>query len=184
MIAIIALALAGLALDRAVAVDAAIGANMAARMHATMLASEAIERAVAALFEAGTIADRSTDDIAHNYFAARQSAEDARGVPSALQAIGRYPADAAVIGAAERHQLRYLIERLCLGTGPATMDNCTLSPASAAPVAGSGAPDPPRTPSYRVTVRVDGPAGAAVFVQAVLGEAPSHRRLSWRVLDE
>jgi hypothetical protein len=167
MIAIIALALAGIALDRAVAVDAAVGANK-----------------VAALFEAGTIADRSTDDIAHNYFAARQSGEDARGVPLALQAIGRYPGDAAVIDAPDRHQVRYLIERLCLGAGPATMDNCTLSPTSAAPAGGSGAPEPPRTPSYRVTVRVDGPSGAGVFVQAMLGEVPSHRRLSWRVLDE
>jgi Tfp pilus assembly protein PilX len=184
MIAIIALALAGIALDRAVAVDATVGANMAARMHATLLASEAIERAVATLFEAGTITDRSIDDIAHNYFAARQSGEDARGVPSGLRVVGGYPDDAVVINAADRHRLRYLIERLCLAAGPATMDNCTLSPTSAPSAGGPGVPEPPRTPSYRVTVRVDGPAGAAVFVQAMLSEAASHRRLSWRVLDE
>jgi hypothetical protein len=184
MIAIVALALAGIALDRAVSVDAIVGANMAARMHATLFASEAIERAVAALFEAGTIADRNTDDITHNYVASRQAAEDARGIPSALQAIARYPAGAPVIDGADRHQLRYLVERLCRTAGPATTDNCTLSPRSPAPAGGGVAPEPSRSPSYRVSVRVDGPAGAAVFVQAMLGALPSHRLLSWRVLDE
>jgi len=63
--------------------------------------------------------------------------------------------------------------------------NCTLSPPTPATATGTpGASAPPRTPGYRVTVRVDGPAGAAVFVHAMLGDTPTHRRLSWRALDE
>jgi len=185
MIAVIALTLAALALDRAVATDVAVGGNVGARAQATLLASEAIERAVAALFETGAIADPTVDDASHNYFAARQSGEDGRGVPAALQAPDRYPADAEVIGTADRHQLRYVIERLCLHAGAASPDNCTLSPPSVAAASGTpGVAEPPRTPGYRVTVRVDGPAGAAVHVQAMLGDTPSHRRLAWRVLDE
>jgi type IV pilus assembly protein PilX len=185
MIAIVALALAGVALDRAVTTDATIGANIAARTHVTLLAADAIERAVAALFETGAIADRSVDDIAHNYYASTQAGEDGRGVPRVLQAIGAYPADAAVIDAGDRHQLRYVIERLCRNAGAAAVDNCTLAPPTLTTTSGApGASEPPRTPGYRVTVRVDGPAGAAIFVQAMLGEAPTHRRLSWRVLDE
>ena len=185
MIAIVALALAGIALDRAVTTDATIGANIAARTHITLLAADAVEHAVAALFETGSITDRGADDLAHNYFASRQAGEDGRGIPRTLQGIGAYPADAAVIDAADRHQLRYVIERLCLNAGAAAAENCTLSPPTVAAATGTpGASEPPRTPGYRVTVRVDGPAGAAVFVQTMLGEAPTHRRLSWRVLDE
>jgi hypothetical protein len=185
MIAIVALALAGVALDRAVTTDATIGANIAARTHVTLLAADAVERAVAALFETGAIADRSVDDIAHNYYASTQAGDDRRGVPPTLQAIGAYPADAAVIDTAYRHQLRYVIERLCRNAGVAAVDNCTLAPATLTTTPGApGASAPPRTPGYRVTVRVDGPVGAAVFVQAMLGEAPTRRRLSWRVLDE
>jgi len=185
MLAIIALALAAIALDRAVATDATIGGNVDARTHATLLASDAIEHALAALFETGAIADRLIDDLQHNYFASRQTGEDGRGVPRALQTIASYPSDAAVIDAGERHQLRYLIERLCLRPGAASVDNCTLTPPSIAAARGTpGASEPPRTPTYRVTVRVDGPAGAAAFVQAMLAETPTHRRLSWRALDE
>lgn len=185
MIAILALTLAALALDRAVATDATIAANGDARTHATLLASDAIERAVADLFETGAIVDRFTDDVPHNYFASRQAGEDARGVPRALQALATYPTDAAIVDAGDRHQLRYVIERLCLRSGAPAADNCTLTPPSAAAARGTPPPgEPPRTPIYRVTVRVDGPAGTTAFVQAILGESPTHHRLSWRALDE
>ena len=185
MMAIIALAMAGIALDRAVATDATISGNVDARTHATLLASDAIERAVAALFETGAIANRLNDDLQHSYFASKQPGEDGRSVPRALQVIANYPTDAAVIDAGDRHQLRYLIERLCLRPGAASADNCTLTPPSVAAARGiPGAGEPPRTPIYRVTVRVDGPAGTAAFVQVILGETATHRRLSWRALDE
>ena len=185
MIAILALTLAALALDRAVATDVTIAANFNARTHATLLASDAIERAVAGLFETGAIADRLVDDVPHNYFASRQAGADARGVPRALQTIANYPTDAAIVDTGDRHQLRHVIERLCLRSGAAAADNCTLTPPSAAAARGTPPPgEPPRTPIYRVTVRVDGPAGTTAFVQAMLGESPTHHRLSWRALDE
>ena len=185
MIAILALALAALSLDRAVATDATIAANVDARTSATLLASDAIERSVAALFETGAIADRLVDDVPRNYFASRQAGEDMRGVPRTLQAIANYPTGATIVDAGDRHQLRYVIERLCLRSGAAATDNCTLTPPSAAAARGTPPPgEPPRTPTYRVTVRVDGPSGTAAFVQAMLGESPTHHRLSWRALDE
>lgn len=185
MIAILALTLAALALDRAVATDATIAGNVDARTHATLLASDAIERSIAGLFETGAIADRLADDVPHNYFASRQAGEDARGVPRALQTIANYPTDAAIVDAGDRHHLRYVIERLCLRSGAAATDNCTLTPPSAAAARGTPPPgEPPRTPIYRVTVRVDGPAGTTAFLQAMLGESPTHHRLSWRALDE
>lgn len=185
MIAILALTLAALALDRAVATDATIAGNVDARTHATLLASDAIERSIAGLFETGAIADRLADDVPHNYFASRQAGEDARGVPRALQTIANYPTDAAIVDTGDRHHLRYVIERLCLRSGAAATDNCTLTPPSAAAARGTPPPgEPPRTPIYRVTVRVDGRAGSTAFLQAMLGESPTHHRLSWRALDE
>ena len=185
LLATIALTMAGVALDRAVGTDVAIVANLAMRTHATLAASTAIERAVAALFESGGIADYTTDDLPHNYFAARQAGEDVRRVPRALQSPANFPAEAAVIDNGDGYILRHVIERLCLLPGSPTVDRCTLTPPSVAAAAGTpGASEPPRTPCYRVTVRVDGPAGTAAFVQALLGEESSHHRLSWRVLDD
>lgn len=185
LLATIALMLGGAALVRAVATDVAIGGNIAMRQHAVLVASASIEQALAALFETGAIADTTTDDVPHGYFAAQQTNEDSRGVPYALQAIAHYPAAAATTDTGDGFQLRHVVERLCLIPGVATPDNCTLTPPSLAAASGTpGASEPPRTPYYRVTVRVDGPAGAAAFVQTMLGEAPSHHRLSWRVLDE
>src|SRR6476619_3877155 len=127
--------LAIIALDRAVATDATIGGNVDARTHATLLASDAIEHALAALFETGAIADRLNDDLQHSYFASKQPGEDGRSVPRALQVIASYPTDAAVVDAGDRHQLRYLIERLCLRPGAAAADNCTLTPPASLPQA-------------------------------------------------
>ena len=181
----IALMLGGAALVRAVATDAAIGGNVAMRQQAVLVAPAAIEHALAALFETGAINDTTVNDVPHSYFAARQGDEDGRGVPFAVQSVANYPAGAVTIDTGDGFQVRHIVERLCLIPGAATPDNCTLTPPSLAAASGTpAASEPPRTPYYRVTVRVDGPAGAAAFVQAILGEAPSHHRLSWRVLDE
>lgn len=185
LIAMIVLAFGGVAMMRTIMTGVAIGANVAARQHAILAAAVAVEQDTAALFETGAIADVTSDDPVRNYFAARQSGEDARGVPGALQALADYPAGAGVIDAGDGFTARHLVERLCLLPGAATVANCALSPRSVA--AASGAPsatEPPRTPYYRVTIRVDGPAGAATFVQAMLGEEPAHHRLSWRVIED
>lgn len=185
LLAIIAMSLAGVAFVRAVANDVAIGGNIAMRQHAILAASIAIEHDVAALFDTGAISATRSDDPAHNYFAARQAGEDRRGVPRPLQTIADHPANFPIIDAGGGITLRHMIERLCLLPGEATVDNCTLSPPSGGLSAGeSVVPEPPRTPYYRLTVRADGPAGAAVFVQVMLSEEPTRNRISWRVLDE
>jgi hypothetical protein len=185
LLAVLALAMGAVALARTLATDVAIGGNLAMRQNATLAASDAVEHAVAALFETGAIADSNIDDTGHNYFASRQAGEDARGVPRALQSIDRYPAGAPTIDIGEGSILRYVVERLCLTPGSATADNCALSPPSVEAAMGTpSAAEPPRTPYYRVTVRADAPGGASAFVQAMLGAEATHHRLAWRVLDE
>jgi type IV pilus assembly protein PilX len=184
LLATIAMTLGGVALVRAVATDAAIGANLAAREQATLAATAAVEDAVAALFEGGGI-DTAADDPARRYFSWRQAGEDARGIPAALQSITNYPAGAPTLDGGDGVILRHVIERLCIGPGAATVDNCTLTPPSVAAALGTPpATEPPRTPYYRVTVRADAPGGTTLFVQAMLGEVPGQHRLSWRTLDE
>lgn len=184
MVAVIALALSGAALMRAVATGTAIGGNLAARQRATLAASVAIERAAATLLTPGAI-DTTADDAAHNYFAARQAGEDRRAIPAVLRTLPDYPPGWTVLDAGDGHAARHVVERLCLLPGAADSANCTLSPPSVEAASGAPPPgEPPRTPRFRVTVRVDGPGGATTFVQAMLAATPANPRLSWRVLDE
>jgi hypothetical protein len=115
------------------------------------------------------------------YFATRQADEDVRGVPRVLQAEAGDAGLAPPIDAGDGFTARHVIERSCRLAGTASIDHCTLSPP---PIGERGMPPPSRTAYYRVTVRVDGPGGALGFIQAMLGDEPPNRRLSWRVLDE
>jgi type IV pilus assembly protein PilX len=179
-----ALAFAGMALVRAVLTGVAIGGNLIARKHAMLIASAAVEHGVATLYGAGAI-DTTIDAPEHNYFAARQAGEDQRGVPRALQSLADYPPGSTVIDAGDHFEVRHVIERLCLAAGAASVGNCTLSPPSVEAASGAPPPgEPARKPYYRVSIRVDGPAGAATLAQAVLSGAHPNPRLSWRMLDE
>jgi type IV pilus assembly protein PilX len=184
MVAVVALAFAGMALVRAAATTAAIADNVNARQQAIFAASAALEHDVVALFEGAGI-DTTRDDASRNYFASRQSGEDRRGVPAMLLSAAAYPVAAGIVDAGDGFVVRHVIERLCLLPGAATVENCTLSPPSVE--AASGAPpagEPVRQPAYRVTLRVEGPRGAATFVQAMLSAAHDNPRLTWQVLDE
>ena len=43
-------------------------------------------------------------------------------------------------------------------------------------------PGTPRVPLFRLSIRIDGAAGATAFVQAFLADIPGRRRLAWRAL--
>jgi hypothetical protein len=169
---------------RAASTSSIVVTNVHARRGAMLAASAAIEADVAALFR-DRVVDTSVDDAAHNYYASQQAGADARGVPPALQTLASYPAEAATINVADAFRVRHVVERLCLFAGDATVANCTLTPPSVAAAQGMPpAGEPPRQPSYRISVRVDGPAGGATFVQAIVSPAHANPRLSWRVLEE
>ncbi|MEO8536619.1 MAG: hypothetical protein ABI533_03770 [Betaproteobacteria bacterium] len=183
MITMLALALATLSIDRAVATDAAIGGNVASQLQAVWQAEDGVERAVDALFVRAAIVDMTRDDPSQHYYASRQPGEDRRGIPRVLQAVPLYPAVLPTLDAGDRHALRYVIERLCRSAGDATRDNCTLSPPVAAAPPGARALWPAPAPYFRVTVRVDAAKGTA-FVQATLAPSSASHRVSWRVVDD
>ena len=106
-------------------------------------------------------------------------------MPAMLRTAGDYPPGASIIDAGDGFVVRHVIERLCMLPGASTSDRCTLSPPSSEAASGSPpAGEPPRLPAYRVTLRVEGPGGAATYVQAMLSAANENPRLSWQVLDE
>lgn len=184
LVAMIAMGFSGIALMRSVDATAAVAGNLGFWHTAISASDAAIEEGVVALFAGTLIADPGRDDPAQGYFAARQAGESVRGVPMALQALTNYPARAPTIDAGNGNTLRYVIERMCLAAGPATPDNCNVVAVSDSPLSVSGGVvvPPPRVPLFRQTIRVDGPAGAAVFVQVWLADIPNRQRLSWRAI--
>jgi hypothetical protein len=185
LITTFAMALSAVALTRSTFVTIAVGGNLALRQNAVFASFDAIERAVAAVYVGGTVADLDRDDPDHNYFSTFAADDDVRGVPRALQEVAAYPSAAETLDGGEGIDVRYVVERLCSAPGPPVIETCALSPPSVAAAAGVPAPgEPVATPYYRVTVRADGPGGTRVLTQAMLGaHTPGHRQ-SWRVLDE
>jgi hypothetical protein len=177
-----AMGLAAAALTRAIDTTTTVTGNLALREGAVAVANAAVEEAIAALFETRTIADPDHDLVTQSYYAARQPGEDTRGVPAALLGVDVYPANARSLDGGNGHTLRWLIERMCLHSGPAEASHCALLPMRPASV------DPaivtPPVPFYRITARVDGPQGTAVLVQAMVRGSTPPRRLAWRLVGE
>jgi len=186
LIMLTAMGLAAAALTRAIDAATAVTGSLALRDGAVAAANAAIEDAIAALFEARTIADPDRDLVAQSYYAARQPGEDARGVPAALLGTDGYPANARVLDAGNGNTLRYVIERMCLHAGAADAANCALLPLAPPPESAPADAEVvvPPVPFFRITARVDGPQGTAVHVQAMVRASMPPRRLSWRLVGE
>jgi type IV pilus assembly protein PilX len=184
LIVMVAMSLAAIALIRSVDTTNAIVGNLAFRLASILPANASVEQAAAALFSDADIAtvvhipDKSINVPAENYFACRQGlpacggpVEDARGVPAVLQKKTTASALPKKFDANESDtHVTYLIERMCLATGPATTGNCDLVPPKGNPgnTLGDAESGGGSVPFYRVTVRVDGPKNTASFVQAML----------------
>jgi type IV pilus assembly protein PilX len=186
LVALLVMALSASALIRSVQTATAVSGNLGFMLSAQEGAADALEHALALLLEQRSIANLANDDGRHGYFASRQPGESPRGVPLALQTPPSYPQDAPVFVQGDGNTARFVIERMCVASGPATPELCTLAPVSEPPLASpTTAPnpeDPPQVPIFRVSIRVDGPGGAGHFSQAWLADIPGHRRLAWRVL--
>jgi Tfp pilus assembly protein PilX len=193
LIVLVATSLAAAHLARAVDGATAVAGNLALHAAALPAADRALETARSLLADAGALGDREHDVPARGYYASRQPGEDAHGMPRALQfpgstqpaAPGSAPAVPPAQDAGDGMTARVLIERLCTGPGPAVAANCTLvrSPDSGGgPILDASAAR--GGPLYRVSVRIDGPQGAAARVQALLRDGDPPARLSWRAIDD
>ena len=190
LIAMVVLALAAVALLRATDSGTSISGNLASKQSTLGPVNYAVEQAVAALFEGpGAIADLYNHDLAKNYYANIQPGETANGVPTALQ--GATPAAYPVTfqkyddpSTPSMYSVRWVIERMCQGSAPAPgpffgdpltptgLQACDMLPpkVSTAGTHGEERPEVPPTPLYRVSIRIDGPAGTntVTYAQAML----------------
>jgi hypothetical protein len=181
LIVLVAMALAALALVRAVDATTSVVGNLGFRQASILPANAAVEEAIAALFEKKTISDPNFNKIAENYFASKLSGDDDRGVPALLRKrcdnklVSKIlPEDAA------GNSVCYVIERMCRAEGPAVPPTPPGGPAAAPQcdmlppklAFGTTVADPsfalPQKPFYRLTVRVDGPRNTASFMQVML----------------
>lgn len=186
LLVVVAISLAASQVVRAVDTATTITGNLVLRAEAIAVASVGIEQSLAMLEGASGIPDREQDRAMGGYYASRLPGEDARGIPRALQGARVNTSIAARLPAMTGTTLSHVVERLCLAAGPAVAANCVLVRPPAA--AGTGAAGPAATDDattlYRSTVRVDGPRGAVVIVQALARDGPTLQRLSWRIIAE
>ncbi|MBA3777281.1 MAG: hypothetical protein H0X11_12735 [Betaproteobacteria bacterium] len=178
LIVMVAMSLAAIALIRSVDTSTGVVGNLAFRQAAILPANLAVEAAAAALFvdaRGGPVPINRIDHLpAENYFATVQPGEDARGIPTELQRKSNFTQTRVLVDQAG-NEIRYVIERMCIdpvAVGEAARaDICEmLAPKrTTGTTANEGpAPELPRLPMYRVTVRVDGPKNTTSFLQAML----------------
>ncbi|MFO1412487.1 MAG: hypothetical protein U1F10_00940 [Burkholderiales bacterium] len=171
LIAMVILALAGVALMRAVDTTAGVAGNLAFRNASYPAVNEAIEESVNAIYKSKTVATTLSDSAAQNYFASIQPGESAHGVPAILQ--GNYgtmsstfdgAGHAKYADAVSGVEVRWVIERICNAAGATSVAKCdTLPPkvSKAGTDNKTGIPLPP-IPLFRITVRADIPNTNAV----------------------
>lgn len=171
LIAMVILALAGVALMRAVDTTAGVAGNLAFRNASYPAVNEAIEESINAIFKAKTVADTLSNDASQNYFAAIQPNESKQGVPALLQ--GSYTSMKATFDGAGHinytdpvsgAEVRWMVERICNDVGAVSLGKCDTLPPKVSQAGTDnkpGIPLPP-IPLFRITVRTDIPNTNAV----------------------
>jgi hypothetical protein len=184
LVAILVMALSAAALLRSVDTAVAVAGNLGFMQAAQNAADDAVERAVAALFEQRLVVDPAVDDSANGYFASRQPAESARGVPGCVTGTRELSRRRAGPRCRQRQHgpLRHRAH-----VPRRRRRNCRQLPPGAherAPArhAGEAVVEPTLVPVFRQSIRVDGPGNATQFVQVWLADIPGRRRLAWRAL--
>lgn len=174
LIAVVLMSLAAVGLMRSVHTSTIVVGNLAFRQAAQAMSTAAVEKAVYDMFQPGTMTGVANHDFNKNYYAFVQPAENAMGVPAALQSKAAYPLTFQVMSDTSGNEARYVIERMCRPEAnglEARGQWCEMIP----PKQGMGLQgnvqfniglDP--VPYYRMTVRVDGPNNSVSFAQAML----------------
>ena len=189
LVLMVALSLAGIALIRSTETGTIVTGNLAFKQAAIAAIDRGIESAINALWYRSM--DRSVDHPDQNYYACVRNAGGTRCIAPSTSANSVIPERPDVITSAEKltaaglsttliptdvagNKVYYVIERMCLATGPATAIDCNV-------YAGS------TSAFYRLTARVEGPRNTVIYAQAILSDqipgAGTKHRVSWRILN-
>jgi hypothetical protein len=172
IIVLIATLIAAAALSVSVNTSNTIAGNMAFRQ-GLVQESERAYGAVMSGFNFDVPADDS-DRPAAGYFASIQPYAAASGIPTLL--AGATPGGVALPPSATGNSVRYVIERLCTASGPASKPTCIVPLASSNGGSVSNQTGDQGNKNfqsrisvaYRLTVRVDGPRGSVGYMQTIL----------------
>ncbi|WP_440534621.1 pilus assembly PilX family protein [Variovorax sp. YR566] len=171
LIVLVILMAGSVAVVRSMHTSLATAGNLAFRRDLVNQGERAVSLVLAKFVGSGTLAD-ATDDLPGENFKATKLDTNTQGVPNALlndktfATVGKASND--ITDTAAQVSIRYVIDRLCSNTGPATSTGCVQS--SAAPAGGTVTPTPPpAAPTatiYRLSLRVSGPRDTQVFMQS------------------
>jgi type IV pilus assembly protein PilX len=183
LLVMLGLALAGIALIRSTDTATRVNGNVAFKHAAVSAVDRGIEQTIHALWEAAPTLDRTQHNPAQNYYACVRgtnggcltSGSTIPKIPDLLTTssgcAGAGLAAGLVANDTAGNKSCFVIERMCLNTGPAVGSNCNVSTAT------FGA-DPgtihytglvrPGDAYYRVTVRVEGPRNTVSYAQSML----------------
>ena len=183
LIVLVAMSLAGIALMRSVDSNVLVAGNLAFRQATTSSADWGIEAARAYLqgaLNANTSA-LDNDNAAAAYYASWQSAVDLYGATASTSDDFDWSSGSVLVGTdAAGNEVRYLVQRLCQGSGSGTSAgaNCVKTATAASSAAGGGtmaavsysamALPPVQVIYYRATVRVLGPRNTLSYIQTIL----------------
>jgi type IV pilus assembly protein PilX len=180
LIVMVALMLAGIALIRSTDTATVVSGNLVLEQAAMSAADRSIEYSVHALFDTTLISDRTSNNLAQNYYASvgRNVDGSIPEIPKALQEPFT-AASFAIAGLKDNlinvdtagNKSYLVIERMCLAPGSPVGSNCNLS--SAAFGADPGTQHytgliRPGDAFYRVTIRTEGPRNTVSYAQAIL----------------
>ncbi len=171
LIVLVAMTLAGISLMRRVDSGVIIAGNLAFRQAATHVADLGIE--AARFWLTNTSTTMQFDSAGSAYYATSQDTVNVLTNFDWNTAVTTTGAYAGPTG----YTVRYVIHRLCAGTGPAASAGCistsvTTSSASTgtkgAAAYGALALQTTASALYRITVRVDGPRNTLSYIQSTV----------------
>jgi type IV pilus assembly protein PilX len=178
LIVLVILLAGGVAVVRSMNTSLTSAGNLAFRRDLVNQGERAVSVVLAEFSSNGALVN-ATDDVPAQNFKATKLENNPQGVPLALldekafKTVGTVDKD--IKDADAQISIRYVIDRLCTSTGPATSTGCVQS--SAAPAGGTASPTPPPTPPtatiYRLSLRVTGPRDTQVFTQSTFTK-PEH----------
>ena len=117
LVAILVMAVSAAALLRSVDTAVAVAGNLGFMQAAQSAADDAIERAVAALFEQRLDRRSCRRRFRQRVLRLAPAGRECARRPCCIAGIANYPGDAPVRDAGNGNTVRYVIERMCLAAG-------------------------------------------------------------------
>jgi type IV pilus assembly protein PilX len=168
LIVLLILTIGGVALVRSMHGSLFSAGNLAFRADLANQGEQAVSNVLASV-KAGTFVNPTINDNPAANYSSQMLLTNAQGIPMALLDTATFNAvgvSANDITGTGNVTIRYIVDRMCSGSGTSTNTLCVQSTAgpNSGVQPGNGLP-PPTATVYRLSVRVSGPRSTQVFLQ-------------------